>query len=127
MVLLKGIVVREVDALGGEMAKNIDKTHIQMKMLNTGKGPAVRALRAQADKELYSKEMRKTVENQENLTLRQTMIDEILVENGKGCWCKDCDSPRVWGKGCYCHYWDSFTRRNYHWRSQSIRQDLIIV
>ena len=79
----KGIVVREVDALGGEMAKNIDKTYIQMKMLNTGKGPAVRALRAQADKELYSKEMRKTVENQENLTLRQTMIDEILVKNGK--------------------------------------------
>ncbi len=79
----KGIVVREVDALGGEMAKNIDKTYIQMKMLNTGKGPAVRALRAQADKELYSKEMRKTVENQENLTLRQTMIDEILVEDDK--------------------------------------------
>ncbi|SNF40345.1 tRNA uridine 5-carboxymethylaminomethyl modification protein GidA [Streptococcus pneumoniae] len=79
----KGIVVREVDALGGEMAKTIDKTYIQMKMLNTGKGPAVRALRAQADKELYSKEMRKTVENQENLTLRQTMIDEILVEDGK--------------------------------------------
>ena len=79
----KGIVVREVDALGGEMAKNIDKTYIKMKILNTGKGPAVRALRAQADKELYSKEMRKTVENQENLTLRQTMIDEILVENGK--------------------------------------------
>ena len=79
----KGIVVREVDALGGEMAKNIDKSYIQMKMLHTGKGPAVRALRAQADKELYSKEMRKTVENQENLTLRQTMIDEILVEDGK--------------------------------------------
>ena len=79
----KGIVVREVDALGGEMAKTIDKTYIQMKMLNTGKGPAVRALRAQADKELYSKEMRKTVENQKNLTLRQTMIDEILVEDGK--------------------------------------------
>ncbi|MCG4822997.1 tRNA uridine-5-carboxymethylaminomethyl(34) synthesis enzyme MnmG [Streptococcus gordonii] len=79
----KGIVVREVDALGGEMAKNIDKSYIQMKMLNTGKGPAVRALRAQADKEVYSKEMRKTVENQENLTLRQTMINEILVEDGK--------------------------------------------
>lgn len=79
----KGIVVREVDALGGEMAKNIDKTYIQMKMLNTGKGPAVRALRAQADKELYAKEMRKTVENQENLTLRQTMVDEILVEDEK--------------------------------------------
>ena len=79
----KGIVVREVDALGGEMAKNIDKSYIQMKMLNTGKGPAVRALRAQADKELYSKEMRKTVENQENLTLRQSVIDEIIVEDGK--------------------------------------------
>lgn len=79
----KGIVVREVDALGGEMAKNIDKSYIQMKMLNTGKGPAVRALRAQADKEVYSKEMRKTVENQENLSLRQTMINEILVEDGK--------------------------------------------
>ncbi|MBP2624137.1 tRNA uridine-5-carboxymethylaminomethyl(34) synthesis enzyme MnmG [Streptococcus oricebi] len=79
----KGIVVREVDALGGEMAKNIDKSYIQMKMLNTGKGPAVRALRAQADKEVYSKEMRKTVENQENLTLRQTMIDEILVEDNR--------------------------------------------
>ena len=79
----KGIVVREVDALGGEMAKNIDKTYIQMKMLNTGKGPAVRALRAQADKELYSREMRKTVQHQENLTLRQTVIDEILVESGK--------------------------------------------
>ena len=79
----KGVVVREIDALGGEMGRNIDKTYIQMKMLNTGKGPAVRALRAQADKELYSKEMRKTVQHQENLTLRQTIIDEILVENGK--------------------------------------------
>ena len=68
----KGIAVREVDALGGEMAKNIDKTYIQMKCSILVKVPAVRALRAQADKELYSKEMRKTVENQENLTLRQT-------------------------------------------------------
>ncbi|KHD44611.1 tRNA uridine-5-carboxymethylaminomethyl(34) synthesis enzyme MnmG [Streptococcus hongkongensis] len=79
----KGIVVREIDALGGEMAKNIDKTYIQMKMLNTGKGPAVRALRAQADKSLYSHEMKKTVEKQENLTLRQAIIDDILVEDGK--------------------------------------------
>lgn len=79
----KGIVVREIDALGGEMGRAIDKAYIQMKMLNTGKGPAVRALRAQADKELYSREMRRTVENQENLTLRQTMIDEILVEANK--------------------------------------------
>ncbi|WP_164684000.1 tRNA uridine-5-carboxymethylaminomethyl(34) synthesis enzyme MnmG [Streptococcus hyointestinalis] len=79
----KGIVVREIDALGGEMGKNIDKTYIQMKMLNTGKGPAVRALRAQADKALYSRMMKQTVERQENLTLRQAMIDEILVEEGK--------------------------------------------
>ncbi|MGT2951070.1 tRNA uridine-5-carboxymethylaminomethyl(34) synthesis enzyme MnmG [Streptococcus cuniculi] len=79
----KGIVVREIDALGGEMGRNIDKTYIQMKMLNTGKGPAVRALRAQADKAKYSLEMKRTVEKQENLTLRQTMIDEILVEDGR--------------------------------------------
>ncbi|WP_341784604.1 tRNA uridine-5-carboxymethylaminomethyl(34) synthesis enzyme MnmG [Lactococcus garvieae] len=79
----KGIVVREIDALGGEMGRNIDKTYIQMKMLNTGKGPAVRALRAQADKALYSQEMKHTVENQENLTLRQAMVEEILVDAGK--------------------------------------------
>ncbi|WP_105144113.1 tRNA uridine-5-carboxymethylaminomethyl(34) synthesis enzyme MnmG [Streptococcus suis] len=79
----KGIVVREIDALGGEMGRNIDKTYIQMKMLNMGKGPAVRALRAQADKAEYAAEMKRTVERQENLTLRQTMIDEILVEEGK--------------------------------------------
>ena len=79
----KGIVVREIDALGGEMGRNIDKTYIQMKMLNTGKGPAVRALRAQADKALYAQTMKQTVERQENLTLRQSMIEEILVEDGK--------------------------------------------
>ncbi|WP_449452103.1 tRNA uridine-5-carboxymethylaminomethyl(34) synthesis enzyme MnmG [Streptococcus suis] len=79
----KGIVVREIDALGGEIGRNIDKTYIQMKMLNMGKGPAVRALRAQADKAEYAAEMKRTVERQENLTLRQTMIDEILVEDGK--------------------------------------------
>ncbi|MEG3226485.1 tRNA uridine-5-carboxymethylaminomethyl(34) synthesis enzyme MnmG [Streptococcus suis] len=79
----KGIVVREIDALGGEMGRNIDKTYIQMKMLNMGKGPAVRALRAQADKAEYAAEMKRTVERQENLTLRQTMIDEILVEDAK--------------------------------------------
>ena len=79
----KGIVVREIDALGGEMGKNIDKTYIQMKMLNTGKGPAVRALRAQVDKALYAMTMKHTVERQENLTLRQSMVDEILVEDSK--------------------------------------------
>ncbi|MDR7074081.1 tRNA uridine-5-carboxymethylaminomethyl(34) synthesis enzyme MnmG [Fictibacillus barbaricus] len=78
----KGIVVREVDALGGEMARNIDKTHIQMRMLNTGKGPAVRALRAQADKYLYQHEMKKTMENTKNLTLRQGMVERLIVEDG---------------------------------------------
>jgi tRNA uridine 5-carboxymethylaminomethyl modification enzyme len=78
----KGIVVREIDALGGEMAKNIDKTHIQMRMLNTGKGPAVRALRAQADKVSYQNEMKKTIENQENLTLLQGMVERLIVEDG---------------------------------------------
>jgi tRNA uridine 5-carboxymethylaminomethyl modification enzyme len=78
----KGIVVREIDALGGEMARNIDKTHIQMRMLNTGKGPAVRALRAQADKFLYQFEMKKTLENTENLTLRQGMVEKLIVEDG---------------------------------------------
>ncbi|KON66713.1 tRNA uridine-5-carboxymethylaminomethyl(34) synthesis enzyme MnmG [Peribacillus butanolivorans] len=77
----KGIVVREIDALGGEMGKNIDKTHIQMRMLNTAKGPAVRALRAQADKYLYQQEMKKTIEDQENLTLIQGMVEELIVEN----------------------------------------------
>ncbi|MBO1514958.1 tRNA uridine-5-carboxymethylaminomethyl(34) synthesis enzyme MnmG [Metabacillus bambusae] len=78
----KGIVVREIDALGGEMGKNIDKTHIQMRMLNTGKGPAVRALRAQADKFAYQHEMKKTLENEKNLTLLQGMVDRLVVEDG---------------------------------------------
>lgn len=77
----KGIVVREIDALGGEMGRNIDKTHIQMRMLNTAKGPAVRALRAQADKFLYQQEMKKTIEDQENLTLIQGMVEVLIVEN----------------------------------------------
>ncbi|MEH6949083.1 tRNA uridine-5-carboxymethylaminomethyl(34) synthesis enzyme MnmG [Peribacillus asahii] len=77
----KGIVVREIDALGGEMGRNIDKTHIQMRMLNTGKGPAVRALRAQADKFLYQHEMKRTIENQPNLTLRQGMVEQLIVED----------------------------------------------
>lgn len=78
----KGIVVREIDALGGEMGRNIDKTYIQMRMLNTGKGPAVQALRAQADKALYGLMMKQTIENQENLFLKQGMVEELLTENG---------------------------------------------
>ena len=77
----KGVVVREIDALGGEMGRNIDKTYIQMRMLNTGKGPAVRALRAQADKEDYSKTMRHTIEQQENLTLRQGIVEDLIIED----------------------------------------------
>ncbi|MBP1915220.1 tRNA uridine-5-carboxymethylaminomethyl(34) synthesis enzyme MnmG [Lederbergia galactosidilytica] len=78
----KGVVVREIDALGGEMAKNIDKTYIQMRMLNTGKGPAVQALRAQADKTLYQQEMKNTLESEPNLTLLQAMVDELVLEDG---------------------------------------------
>lgn len=78
----KGVVVREIDALGGEMGRNIDKTYIQMRMLNTGKGPAVRALRAQADKNKYAETMKRTIERQENLTLRQGMAEKIIVEDG---------------------------------------------
>lgn len=78
----KGHVVREIDALGGEMGRNIDKTFIQMRMLNTGKGPAVHALRAQADKFSYQHEMKETLEREPNLTLRQGMVEELLVEDG---------------------------------------------
>ncbi|MEQ2527908.1 tRNA uridine-5-carboxymethylaminomethyl(34) synthesis enzyme MnmG [Bacillaceae bacterium CLA-AA-H227] len=77
----KGIVVREIDALGGEMGKNIDKTYIQMRMLNTGKGPAVRALRAQADKFAYQHEMKKTMEDEPNLTLVQGMVEQLVIED----------------------------------------------
>ncbi|WP_339238900.1 tRNA uridine-5-carboxymethylaminomethyl(34) synthesis enzyme MnmG [Paenibacillus sp. FSL R5-0517] len=79
----KGHVVREIDALGGEMGRNIDKTFIQMRMLNTGKGPAVHALRAQADKFSYQHKMKETMENERNLTMRQGMVDRLIVEDGK--------------------------------------------
>lgn len=78
----KGHLVRELDALGGEMGKNIDKTFIQSKMLNKSKGPAVHSLRAQADKQDYTREMRKTLENTENLTIRQAEVAKLLVEDG---------------------------------------------
>ena len=79
----KGHLVKELDALGGEMGKNIDKTFIQSKMLNKSKGPAVHSLRAQADKQAYSTEMRKTLENQENLTIKQGEVTKLLTEDGK--------------------------------------------
>ncbi|MFQ9696876.1 MAG: tRNA uridine-5-carboxymethylaminomethyl(34) synthesis enzyme MnmG, partial [Zhenhengia sp.] len=79
----KGHLVREIDALGGEMGKNIDKTFIQSRMLNTAKGPAVHSLRAQADKKRYTDEMKKVLENTPNLMIKQQEIVEILVEEGK--------------------------------------------
>lgn len=78
----KGHVVREIDALGGEMARNIDRTYIQIRMLNTGKGPAVHALRAQADKVLYQQVMKQTLEDEPNVMLRQAMVEQLLVEDG---------------------------------------------
>lgn len=81
----KGHLVREIDALGGEMGKNIDKTFIQSRMLNTAKGPAVHSLRAQADKHKYHTEMKKTIEKQENLDMKQAEVVDILVEEGKAC------------------------------------------
>ncbi len=79
----KGIVVREIDALGGQMAYNTDLTYIQMRLLNTGKGPAVQALRAQSDKAFYGRMMKWTLEKQENLTLRQGMVERILMDSGR--------------------------------------------
>ena len=79
----KSHLVREIDALGGEMGINTDKTCLQMRMLNTGKGPAVYSLRAQSDKKLYQLTMTKTLENQENLDVKQLMITDLLVEDGK--------------------------------------------
>lgn len=79
----KGHIVREIDALGGEMGKNIDATYIQLRMLNTKKGPAVQALRAQADKHRYSQRMRYVMENQENLWVKQGTVTSLLIEEGK--------------------------------------------
>ncbi|MDE7297485.1 MAG: tRNA uridine-5-carboxymethylaminomethyl(34) synthesis enzyme MnmG, partial [Lachnospiraceae bacterium] len=79
----KGHLVREIDALGGEMGKNIDRTYIQSKMLNRSKGPAVHSLRAQADKQDYSRAMRQIVENTEHLTLKQAEVTDILTDGGK--------------------------------------------
>ncbi len=78
----KGHLVREIDALGGEMGKNIDKTFIQSKMLNSSKGPAVHSLRAQADKQAYTRSMRLVLENTDNLTIRQAEVSEIIVDDG---------------------------------------------
>src|SRR5262245_33989015 len=90
----KGHVVREIDALGGEMAVNTDRTLTHMRMLNTGKGPAVQALRAQADKALYQRQMRATLEAQPNLDVRQETVADLLIESGGS------EPPRVAGLRC---------------------------
>ncbi|MDD5979730.1 MAG: tRNA uridine-5-carboxymethylaminomethyl(34) synthesis enzyme MnmG [bacterium] len=84
----KGVIVREIDALGGEMAKNTDKSHLQIKKLNTRKGPAVQALRAQIDKVIYPKNMLETLQKQNNLTILEGMVEGLLVENNKVCGIK---------------------------------------
>ena len=81
--LAKGHLVKEIDALGGEMAKNIDKTGIQFRRLNTKKGPAVRSSRAQADKKAYQDEMKRVLEAQERLDIKQVLVEELLVEDGR--------------------------------------------
>jgi len=91
----KGHAVREIDALGGEMARNIDRTFIQIRMLNTGKGPAVQALRAQADKKLYSLSMKHTLERQPNLDLKQALVEELGTENDSN---NGVTPPTLWVK-----------------------------
>lgn len=81
--LAKGHLVKEIDALGGEMARNTDETGIQFRQLNTKKGPAVRSSRAQGDRQLYHLRMKKVLERQDNIFLKQAIVDEILVEDGK--------------------------------------------
>ena len=96
----KGIVVREIDALGGEMGRNVDKTLLQMKMLNQSKGPAVRSLRSQADKVTYKKEMLKTLRNTENLTIKEAIVSDLLVENNKIVGITTEDGETIYCKAC---------------------------
>ena len=96
----KGIVVREIDALGGEMGRNADKTLLQMKMLNQSKGPAVRSLRSQADKVTYKKEMLKTLRNTENLTIKEAIVSDLLVENNKIVGITTEDGETIYCKAC---------------------------
>lgn len=96
----KGIVVREIDALGGEMGRNADKTLLQIKMLNQSKGPAVRSLRSQADKVTYKKEMLKTLKNTENLTIKEAIVSDLLVENNKIVGITTEDGETIYCRAC---------------------------
>ena len=91
----KGIVVREIDALGGEMGINADKALLQMKMLNSSRGPAVHSLRAQADKITYPKEMLKTLNNQDNLEIKEAMVEDLIIENNQVCGVLLSDSTKI--------------------------------
>ena len=96
----KGIVVREIDALGGEMGRNADKTLLQIKMLNRSKGPAVRSLRSQADKVTYKKEMLKTLKATNNLTIKEAIVSDLLVENNKIVGITTEDGETIYCKAC---------------------------
>lgn len=96
----KGIVVREIDALGGEMGRNADKTLLQIKMLNSSKGPAVRSLRSQADKVTYKKEMLKTLQSTDNLTIKEAIVADILVENNKITGITTEDGETIYSNAC---------------------------
>ena len=96
----KGIVVREIDALGGEMGRNADKTLLQIKMLNSSKGPAVRSLRSQADKVTYKKEMLKTLQSTDNLTIKEAIAADILVENNKITGITTEDGETIYSNAC---------------------------
>ena len=113
----KGHLVKEIDALGGEMGKNIDKTFIQSKMLNVSKGPAVHSLRAQADKQEYTREMRKTLENTEHLTIRRRSYGNY---GRRRCSkrCKNLFRSRIPHKSGYFVYGNLFKSQMYLWRYQ---------
>ena len=96
----KGIVVREIDALGGEMGRNADKTLLQIKMLNRSKGPAVRSLRSQADKVTYKKEMLKTLKDTNNLTIKEAIVSDLLVENNKIVGITTEDGETIYCNSC---------------------------
>ena len=111
----KGHLVREIDCLGGEMGKNIDKTYVQMRMLNTSKGPAVHSLRAQADRKKYQVEMKHTLEKQPNLFLKQAEITNIIVEDGKVHKVVTNVGRGLYNKRNYSLYRNIFKRKDFYW------------
>ena len=119
--LAKGHLVREIDALGGEMAKVTDKAGIQFRMLNMSKGPAVWSLRAQTDRVLYRLTMRKVIEAQENLDIKQALVEKIMVRGRKGKRCSDFSRNILRSKGCHRYNRHLFERINTHWSGKFFR------